>query len=174
MKSPLRVDLILFNEAILRTFTMPNYRLSGVITTIQQPTESVRALAHQLAALNANLIIIGDKKGPADYVLEASRFLSLADQLNSDFDLARVLPTGHYSRKNLGYLSAISQGASRIYETDDDNAPLDNWQPRIEMIRASRVEQRGWANVFRLFSDDRIWPRGFPLDEVAASFSNAP
>jgi hypothetical protein len=123
-------------------------------------------------AVNADLIVVGDKKGPPDYDLEGARFLSLADQLDSDFELARTLPTGHYARKNIGYLVAISQGASCIYETDDDNAPLDTWEPRAETVRAARVEERGWVNVYRLFCDDKIWPRGFPLDEVAASFSS--
>lgn len=144
-------------------------RLSSVITTIQRPTQSVCELARRLVAINANLIVIGDKKGPADYNLEGAQFLSLNDQLSSDFELARTLPTGHYARKNIGYLIAVSQGASCIYETDDDNAPLDNWEPRQEKVRATRVEKPGWVNVYRLFSDDRIWPRGFPLDEVADS-----
>ena len=149
-------------------------RLSTVITTIQRPTESVCDLAIRLVALNANLIVVGDKKGPSDYDLEGARFLSLADQLVLDFELARALPIGHYARKNIGYLVAISQGALCIYETDDDNAPLGNWAPRAETVRASRVDGHGWVNVYRLFSEERIWPRGFPLDALSESFSKAP
>lgn len=149
-------------------------RLSSVITTIQRPTESVCNLARRLVAVNANLIVVGDKKGPPDYDVEGARFLSLADQLDSDFKLARTLPAGHYARKNIGYLVAISQGASCIYETDDDNAPLDTWQPHAETVRAARVDARGWVNVYRFFSDERIWPRGFPLDALSDSFSKPP
>jgi len=151
-----------------------NNRLSGVITTIQRPTESVCKLAHRLVAVNTTLFVVGDKKGPPDYDLEGAQFLSLAYQLDSDFVLARKLPTAHYARKNVGYLEAISQGASCIYETDDDNAPLDNWGPRAETVRASRVEEHGWVNVYRFFCDEKIWPRGFPLDAVSDSFSKLP
>jgi hypothetical protein len=149
-------------------------RLSSVITTIQRPTESVCKLAPRLVAVNANLIVVGDKKGPPDYDLDGAQFLSLAGQLDSDFELARKLPTAHYARKNVGYLEAISQGASCIYETDDDNAPLGNWEPRAETVEAVALGERDWVNVYRLFSVERIWPRGFPLDEVSDSFSKLP
>ena len=149
-------------------------RLSCVITTIQRPTESVRRLALRLVAINAPLIVVGDKKGPPDYDLVGAQFLSLAEQLASDFELAGRLPIAHYARKNLGYLKAISQGASCIYETDDDNAPLDGWEPRAETVEAIPLGARDWVNVYRMFSTERIWPRGFPLDAVSDSFSNLP
>lgn len=118
--------------------------------------------------------MVGDKKGPASYDLEGVEFLSLAAQLESEFDLARKLPIGHYARKNVGYLAAIKQGASSIYETDDDNAPLENWEPRAETLRAVALEQTGWVNVYRAFTEERIWPRGFPLDALSDSFSKVP
>src|SRR5689334_18733500 len=145
-----------------------------VITTIQPPTDSVSALIRRASAANARLIVIGDKKGPASYEIEHAEFWSLQDQLESKFELARKLPTGHYTRKNLGYLIAIGQGADCIYETDDDNAPLDGWSMREESVRAHSVTGAGWINVFRLFSSDKIWPRGFPLDEIAHSFEKPP
>ena len=151
-----------------------NNKLTAVITTVQQPTESVRQLSSLLRRINSGLIVIGDKKGPADFDLEGTQFLSLATQRETLFDLAAALPTGHYARKNIGYLAAIKQGAFSIYETDDDNAPLGNWEPRAEIAGAISVRQRGWVNVYRLFSEDRIWPRGFPLDALGDSFSNLP
>jgi hypothetical protein len=145
-----------------------------VITTIQQPTESVKQLAVQLNRIDSKLIVFGDQKGPASYDLQGVEFFSLADQLDLTLDLARKLPTGHYARKNLGYLVAISQGASCIYETDDDNAPLPSWQPRRELVTARAIKERGWVNVYRYFSEERIWPRGFSLDAVAQSFNYPP
>lgn len=141
----------------------------GVITTIQLPTASVRQLAPFFFRADSRLIIVGDRKGPPVYDLEGTHFVSLADQLESNFDLARKLPTGHYARKNIGYLIAIAEGASCIYETDDDNAPLTGWEPRAEMVDAVVVTGEGWINVYRLFSEEKIWPRGFPLDGVADS-----
>lgn len=124
-----------------------------------------RLLRH-LAAVSAELVVIGDRKGPTEYSLRGVRFLSLKDQLASGFELATALPTGHYARKNLGYLIAMQQRADCIYETDDDNAPNDSWQPRSFRTQARKVEARPWANVYRMFSDANIWPRGFPIDQI--------
>jgi hypothetical protein len=151
-----------------------NNQLTSVITTIQHPTESVRKLVSRLGAGGTRLIVAGDKKGPTGFDLEGVEFLSLAAQLESEFDLARKLPTGHYARKNIGYLAAIKQRASCIYETDDDNAPLGSWEPRAEMVEALAVTAVGWVNVYSFFSEERIWPRGFPLDELSDAFSKLP
>jgi hypothetical protein len=143
--------------------------LFAVITTIQPPTAAVESLAERLEAIDATLVVAGDQKGPAAYDLGRTRFLSLRDQLASDFELARLGPVGHYTRKNIGYLEVIRRGADCIYETDDDNAPLADWAPREEWVDAHRIDARGWANVYRCFTTERIWPRGLPLDEVLAT-----
>jgi hypothetical protein len=96
-------------------------------------------------------------------------FLSLEDQLAMPFELARLLPVGHYARKNLAYLAAIHQGASCIYETDDDNAPNEQWVVRDEVVancRSVAENENRWVNVYRYFSNENIWPRGLPLDEI--------
>lgn len=151
-----------------------NTKLFAVLTTIQEPTPSVMSLVKRLSQNGGKLVVAGDRKGPASFDLEGVEFLSLAAQLESDFDLARKLTTGHYARKNIGYLAAIKQHASCIYETDDDNAPLDNWEPRAETVGAVAVRERGWVNVYRLFSEARIWPRGFPLAALSDSFLSLP
>jgi len=61
---------------------------------------------------------------------------------------------------------AISQKAECIYETDDDNAPLESWQSRTVTTRAISVDGNGWTNAYRLFTGEFIWPRGLPLDQV--------
>ena len=144
-----------------------------VVTTIQEPTDGVRHLALKLKD-NEPLFIVGDGKGPERYNVKNSIFLSLEEQFASSFVLARRLPVGHYARKNLGYLEAIKAGASCIYETDDDNEPLANWKRRQKEVRVLRVFALGWVNVYRSFTEEKIWPRGFPLDEVAASCAFAP
>jgi hypothetical protein len=126
------------------------------------------------------LIIAGDTKGPDSFDLsdipgltgDQLEFLSIDRQLNSGFELAELLPTKHYSRKNIGYLQAIRSGATCIYETDDDNAPLPSWMPRSEYIdsatclRGAKSDGASWVNVYRHFSDQNIWPRGLPLDRI--------
>jgi len=133
------------------------------MTTIQEPTSCARRQAERLAPLGAPMIVVGDKKGPARFDLPGARFVPLAEQLTLPFRLAPLLPTGHYVRKNLAYLLAFRSGATRIYETDDDNAPLDNWSPRSVSLEAVRIHRPGWINVYRCFTGAIIWPRGLPL-----------
>jgi hypothetical protein len=154
--------------------------LHAIITTIQEPTPSVFGLVERLAAIGGKLIVAGDSKGPACFEGPPERpwpveFLSLAAQESGRFKLAENLPTKHYARKNIAYLHAIAAGAECIYETDDDNAPNDAWRLRVESINGSRVVAAPggsrWVNVYRYFTDENIWPRGLPLDEIR---QNAP
>jgi hypothetical protein len=140
----------------------------SIITTIQKPTKAVIGLLSVLKIAGTPLLVVGDRKGPSSFDIEGALFLSLQDQIKSDFALAQLLPENHYARKNIGYLYAMSQGASCIYETDDDNAPLDNWDIRTKTVSASKIEMKGWVNAYRFFTSENIWPRGFPLDEIAA------
>lgn len=142
-------------------------RLTIVITTIQEPTNCVRALTRRLTEIGATLLVIGDKKGPSQFVQPQTELFTLQAQMDLPCKLAKLLPTGHYARKNLGYLIAMSRQAPCIYETDDDNAPGDTWQMRTMATTAQRVAPRQWVNVFRLFTDQLIWPRGFPLELVS-------
>jgi hypothetical protein len=145
---------------------MPDQKLVCVITTIQSPTACVRKLAKRMYAADASLIVMGDKKGPVSFSLRYADFYSWDDQLKLPYEITSLLPAGHYVRKNLGYLEAIRRRAFCIYETDDDNTPAPNWAFRQQHTRAQRVEARSWLNVFRLFSDHIIWPRGFPLELI--------
>lgn len=156
--------------------------LHSIITTIQPPTASVMQLVAKLNAIGGKLIVAGDKKGPPAYVdprncelVEGDsaawpvEFVSLETQLTLPFELGKLLPVGHYARKNIGYLLAIQQGASCIYETDDDNAPNERWEVRQQEVTeyrsVSRTDHR-WVNVYRYFTGENIWPRGLPLDEI--------
>ncbi len=144
-------------------------KFACVVTTIQAPTQPMRRLAERLSEASAPLIVVGDKKGPLNFDLPGARFVALSEQLNLPFTLVKLLPTGHYVRKNLGYLLAIASGATSIYETDDDNAPLDSWQPRELQVQATSVNTQGWFNVYTHFTTEKIWPRGFPLSRVGSA-----
>ena len=152
--------------------------LYSVITTIQSPTPCVEKLATRLSGMNGRLIVVGDKKGPDSFTSTNTdwpvEFLSLDDQNSAGFSITANLPTGHYARKNVAYLHAMHSGASCIYETDDDNAPNEKFierQETIDSIRrvvAPNADQPGdgWVNVYKYFTDDNIWPRGLPLNEI--------
>ena len=149
--------------------------LDVVITTIFPPTPAMQVLSDGLTARGGRLWVMGDRKGPPAYDLEAARFCTIDQQLALPFELGRQLPERHYTRKNLGYLLAIQQGAQTIVETDDDNAPTTRfWEPRQAHVQARPVQQPGWWNVYRDFSSARIWPRGFPLTHLTISFAEPP
>jgi hypothetical protein len=138
----------------------------SILTTIQAPTGSVSTLVAFGREFNIPVLAIGDRKSPVCEWPAGSEFLSLDHQYDMNFRLASLLPLDHYSRKNLGYLEAISRGASLLFDTDDDNAPLPNWRPRSLRIEARQLRSDGWVNVYSLFSSHLIWPRGIPLENL--------
>lgn len=146
-------------------------KLYTVITTIQEPTDCVVELVKRLADCGGQLVVAGDTKGPASFDTCNTTFLDISAQGRSGFALAEKLPTKHYARKNIGYLEAIRQGAECIYETDDDNRPMSTWTLRSKIIASGQVvnADTGWVNVYRYFSEENIWPRGLPLDEIQKS-----
>jgi hypothetical protein len=142
-----------------------------VVTSINPPNTAMRELAAGCVAAGWNFIVAGDGKSPPDYSLEGCRFLSLDAQRESGFALGRICPERSYTRKNIGYLTAMRAGAEVIVETDDDNHPRDGfWAPREAQVTCRPVETDGWVNAYRYFSENFIYPRGLPLpnarDEV--------
>ena len=97
-----------------------------VVTTIQYPTPQ---LCHLAQEKGWELVVVGDTKTPDGWELEGATYLSIEDQKALGFELAELLPTCHYARKNIGYLYAISKGAKVIYDTDDDNVPIGKLLP---------------------------------------------
>lgn len=138
-----------------------------VITTINPPTDAVKALL-KLTEVGWDIVVVGDEKTPEEWARVAEvHFLSLDRQFALFPHLACMAPLGHYSRKNLGYLYAINQGADCILETDDDNWPLDSFGQNVSMIVDGNLVGGGdWVNIYRFFSDENIWPRGLPLDAI--------
>ena len=138
-----------------------------IVTSISAPNTVLQSLADGSQKHGMEFIVIGDEKSPSDFHLAGCRFYDLAKQNRLNFSFADVCPVGHYSRKNVGYLLALSEGAEIIVETDDDNYPRDSfWAERNRVLQARYQDRRGWINVYRYFSDSNIWPRGFPLEKV--------
>lgn len=148
---------------------LPENPIYCVITTIQSPTDCMRTLSEKWPESNGTIMIVGDSKGPFEYDLGKTTLYDIEQQRSSDWNLARILPEKHYARKNLGYLTVISKGAETIFETDDDNEPNDSWVVRNKQCESVLLSGKGWYNVYKEYSRDNIWPRGFPLDEVLKS-----
>lgn len=142
-------------------------KLAIIVTTINAPTQAVLDLRDGCQTHDGRFYVIGDSKSPKDFTLPGADYLDVDAQVATGFEFARLVPTRHYARKNVGYLCAIRDKAEMILETDDDNLPLPGfWDARSRTVSTKVATAPGWHNVYRHFSDVNIWPRGLPLDRV--------
>lgn len=139
-----------------------------VITTINGSFPPLEPL---LRVPDAEVILVGDLKTPAIAERPGLTYLPVDDPRLRAFRYSAVVPVNHYARKNLGYLYALSRGAEVIYDTDDDNLPIaGKWAiPAAATRHTVAPPASGFLNVYRAFSEARVWPRGFPLRHVRAS-----
>lgn len=139
-----------------------------VITSIFQPTDAIKKFAefHEY-----KVYVVGDKKTPSDWNWPNINYIPVKVQECSSYSLAKVLPFNHYCRKMLGYLEAIKDNAEFIYDTDDDNIPYDNWSfPDFSGEYDCIPDNKGFINIYQLFSKQKLWPRGLPLRLINADF----
>ncbi|MFC2115738.1 STELLO glycosyltransferase family protein [Bacteroidota bacterium] len=140
---------------------------SLVITTIATPNMALQGYATECRRRDIDFIVVGDRKSPHDFSLPGSDFWSLERQKESEFRAASIIPENHYARKNIGYLASIKKGHNVIMETDDDNIPYDTfWKTSEREFMGTMISHKDWVNVFSLFSGEKIWPRGFPLEHL--------
>jgi len=138
-----------------------------VITTINKPSSTIHRVSEMVASDGWRCVVIGDKKTPENWGARGIDYLSFHDQMSRYGELALQIPANHYSRKNLGYIYAIENGAEVILETDDDNIPLKTFGEDINrIVFGDFVSKAEWANVYKYFTDSLIWPRGNPLDTL--------
>ena len=121
-----------------------------IITTIFDPTDAVAAFSK---LPDWTLVVVGDKKTNNNWYFPNVVYLSPDDQSKFNNSYSNQLPWNTYARKNLGYLYAISHGADVIYETDDDNIPLNNWvaEPQFN-IAADCIHGSGFVNIYSYFN----------------------
>jgi len=144
-----------------------------VITTINKPTKAISKFAQWK---NWHVVVIGDRKSPPVWKCEGVTYLNIEDQYShsSLSSLAKAIPENTYVRKMLGYAYAIQNGATAILETDDDNIPYDDAESVLEetlKLKNNSSYKRlsgdlGWLNIYQRFSDQKCWPRGFPIEFV--------
>jgi len=139
-----------------------------VITSIADDKHPIlNSIANDAAKNDVPFIVVGDTKSPDKFDIKNCDFYSADRQMGLDFDLAKSLPFKHYARKNIGYLIAMSKGAETIIETDDDNIPLEGfWNNRSREVEAHLLNDQGWVNVYKYFTEKLIWPRGFALENI--------
>jgi hypothetical protein len=133
-----------------------------VITSIFEPTDAVKKFA---AISDWHLVVVGDRKTPANWQLKGVTYLGPEAQEATGFEMVKHLPWNHYCRKMIGYLYAMQQGAERIADSDDDNEPLANW-PQLPATgsNAQLLSGTQFVNIYEYYTRHRVWPRGYPLN----------
>lgn len=141
---------------------------SLIITSIAPSTmESLHTYTKECKSRGFDFILIGDTKSPADFHIDECDFWSVDRQLTLDSEFAKLCPTRHYARKNIGYIVAMQRGTEELVETDDDNLPREEfWNGHDKVVKARDIREMGWVNVYNYYSDTFIWPRGLPLEEL--------
>jgi len=138
-----------------------------VITSINPATKAVKAFSK---IESTNLIVVGDLKTPEDWQQNNATFIPIQDHATISFELDSELPRNHYCRKIFGYIHAIRDGASSILDTDDDNIPKETFSfPSHEGEFGLYTGIRNWANPYKHFTKQSIWPRGLPIDEISSA-----
>lgn len=142
-----------------------------VITTVMSPTEAVKEYSNYN---DYKLIVVGDKKTPAIWNVNNCKFISITEQDIDKSDFNAKIPYNHYSRKMIGYLFAINESAEIIIDTDDDNLPKSGWGfPNFDCDYDVINEDTGFINIYKLFTEQNIWPRGFPLNKINVEKDNS-
>jgi len=140
-----------------------------VITSIFPPTPAVKKFA-SLTNKGFTLYNAGDNKTPKNWKVKNTVFLSIHKQHSQFSNFSHLVAENHYARKNLAYLKAIKDKVGRIYESDDDNIAYDFFPCFIEKrIKLSQISAKPAFNVYSLFIDKKIWPRGLPLNAIKKS-----
>lgn len=134
-----------------------------IITTINDETEAIRKLSSHS---DWHVVIVGDFKSKHIKSRANLTFLSIEDQKKLGYNCLKNMPFNHYCRKNIGYLFAIQNGAELVYDTDDDNIPYDDWNSASFIMQKKIRTKSNYLNIYNLFTDENIWPRGFPLMEI--------
>ena len=137
-----------------------------IITTINEKSKAIEQ--YELKE-DVKILLIGDKKSHLIESNDKLIYLSIEDQKSLGFKIVEKCPFNHYARKNIGYLYALEQGAEFIYHTDDDNIPYNNWSFPAFVCDKQISSNNKYCNTYSHFSDEFVWPRGFPLDEIHSS-----
>jgi len=149
----------------------------AVVTTINPPNSAMEKLIKFGEDAEVPVVVVGDTRTPESWSRSGAHYLSLTRQNGLFGGLSSAIPTEHYARKNLGYLHAKSFGPEWIYETDDDNFPIENpfGSRSLELELDLFSSESRWLNVYEIFGYTAsgqppaiLWPRGFDLKSVRA------
>jgi hypothetical protein len=138
-----------------------------VCTSINPPTEAIRRYD---SMPDWTLVVVGDRKTPADYRLERGVYVGPDAQHNMAPALSDAIGWNCIQRRNFGFLVAKEMGAELIAVVDDDNIPLAHWGVDVRVGRETTVTE--YDPVDPAFDPvgatnyPHLWHRGFPLEYI--------
>lgn len=139
-----------------------------IVTTTINPVTPALEKFQQMEGWD--LVVVGDKKTPADFQLQKGTFLTCEMQEKYDKKLSDAIGWNCIQRRNIGYLWAYDQGAEIIATVDDDNIPLDGWGENLIVGKDIEVTLFNTSTVafdpVGVTNYPHIWHRGFPLQLI--------
>jgi len=146
-----------------------------IVTSINEPTIQINRLS---SVDDFQLLVVADSKTNQAWSHKNTIFLNLADQNSLDYGILDEIPLNSYTRKNIGYLFAIENGARFIYDTDDDNSPIRSLSEYFVFEKSDyglmfECSSSELINPYAHFGQPLIWPRGFPLTHVQNKHNNS-
>ena len=135
-----------------------------VTTTINPVTEAVRRFQQMQ---DWDLVVIGDKKTPADYRLERGIYVTPEMQEKYDKELSDAIGWNCIQRRNFGLLWAHDLGAEIAAVVDDDNIPYEDWGTNLMIGKKTEVfyyeTNLPAFDPVGATNEKRLWHRGYPL-----------
>lgn len=135
-----------------------------VTTTINAPTEAIEKFD---AMSDWQLVVMGDRKTPANYTLQRGMYVGCDEQHAYDPALSDLIGWNCIQRRNFGLLWAHDMGADIIAVVDDDNIPLPGWGEHLLLDR--EITTHYYTTDLPAFDPigatnyRHLWHRGYPL-----------
>lgn len=137
---------------------------AAIITTINSLTKGIESIIS--LAEEYQVLIIGDKKSKPIQPQNNLNIFDVERQTRLKYNLVQHLPFNHYTRKNIGYLLALKEKMEIIFDTDDDNILIENLPLDFKSHSFNLLTGQKYCNIYEYYTDDFVWPRGYPLDEI--------
>lgn len=136
-------------------------KMSVVMTSINKEPKNINLWSDKY-----DVFVAGDVKSTKWSNKVA--FITIEEQKKRWHALDKKIKHNHYARKNFAYLAAIEAGADIIFDTDDDNFPIDEFSLVLDAINNNEEHispnaDSLWQNIPSLFYQTPIRPRGWPL-----------
>lgn len=149
-----------------------------VITSIYTPNIRLS----EYLRLGWRVVVVSDKKTDEKNFINhlplGVDFFSVDEQISLYPELSALIGFNTYARKNLGYLFAFENGATRIWDTDDDTFLRVLDHDLIEIIDNANIFEVSGGKYFNPYlqfaPNSELWPRGYPLKRVASDKLSSP